>query len=158
MRYVLALVAMGWLAGCSPPNDRAPEPAQTASVTATSAATEPAPPGVPEGAIATGELVGEWRVAGVDGRAVNLPHAITVSIDATTIRYASHCVSGVWTYRAAGPSIVTRQVPQAMCDRGRYREERALDAVFSAPGAIRRTAGSGIDIAGGGHSITLFSQ
>lgn len=112
----------------------------------------------PDPALPASELPGEYRLAGVDGREVDLPHGITVSIGPDTIRYVSQCVTGAWTYRAVGAALVTTPIVEPVCDRGRYPEEKALDAVFGAPESIRRTPANGIEITGAGHSATLFSQ
>ena len=152
------------LAACAPATEEtAQEGIATPElpVAATNASQPAATPGAPAaagGALPAGELPGEYRVAGVDGRSVDLPHAITVSIGPETIRYTSQCVTGAWNYRFEGGALVTDPVVEPVCDRGRYREEEALDAVFAAPEAIRRTPANGIELSGGGHTVTLFSQ
>lgn len=105
-----------------------------------------------------GSLVGEYRVAGVDGRDVDLPHAITLSITAETIRYTSQCVGGTWRYRREGDRLVTQEVPLAVCQRALYPEEEAIDALFAAGPTFRRTEANGIELSGGGHTVTVFSQ
>lgn len=101
---------------------------------------------------------GEFRVAGADRVDVNLGHAITVSIDDDTIALASQCVTPRWTYNYSGGTLATQAIPDPICDRGRYPAEEAAMAVFDAPEIIMRTPENGWYIAGGGRSITLFSQ
>lgn len=101
---------------------------------------------------------GEYRLAGADGREVNLGHAITVSIDSDTIAVASQCVTPRWRYEYSAGVLTTRIIPTPICERGRYQEEEAVMAVFDAPETALRTPDNGWYIAGGDHSITLFSQ
>jgi len=103
-------------------------------------------------------IAGEYRLAGVDGSATDLPHAITVSIDDQRIRYVSHCVTGAWDYGFDGDRVATRAVVETVCDRGRYPEEIALDEAFGAGGTFRRTPANAVEFTGGGHTVTLFSQ
>lgn len=147
------------LAACAPATEEtAQEGIATPELPVAASGTAPAARPAPGVGLRAGELPGEYRVAGVDGGEVDLPHAITVSIGPDTIRYVSQCVTGAWTYRAEGERLVTKPIVEAVCDRGRYPEEEALDAVFASPESIRRTPANGIEIAGGGHRVTLFSQ
>jgi hypothetical protein len=57
-------------------------------------------------------LVGEWRLAGVDGHLVDLPHAITMSIDAERILVVSDCVNLAWSYRYERGRLTTERVAQ----------------------------------------------
>ena len=107
---------------------------------------------------APASLVGNYRVAGADGAEVDLGWAITVAITGDTIRYGSQCVSGTWTYSYTGGRMSTEAVPIALCDRGRYPAEEALDAVFGGSPTVSRTAENGLLFEGGDHSVTLFSQ
>ncbi|WP_170003508.1 hypothetical protein [Pseudopontixanthobacter vadosimaris] len=101
---------------------------------------------------------GEYRLAGVDGTSVDLPHAITVSISEDTIALASQCISPRWTYAYAGQRLTTRSIPGPICERGRYPAEEAAIAVLDSPDTIRQTPANGWHLTGGGHGITLFSQ
>ena len=127
-------------------------------------ASSEADPGPGQPAIATGiitdpvPLEGEYRVAGIDGAEVDLPHAMTVSITPDTIRYTSQCVTGAWRYSFEGQQLMLDPVVEAVCDRGRYPEEEAIETAFSAATHVRRTAGTAIAFSGGGHSVTLYSQ
>ena len=107
---------------------------------------------------APASLVGNYRVAGADGAEVDLGWAITVAITGDTIRYGSQCVSGTWTYTYTEGRMSTEAVPIAVCDRGRYPAEEALDAVFGSSPTVSRTAENGLLFEGGDHSVTLFSQ
>ncbi len=101
---------------------------------------------------------GEYRIAGADGREIDLPHAITVSITADAIVVASGCVTLRWAYVHVDGRMVTSPVDGPNCKRARYLEEEAIGAVFDAPTAIDRTPANAIELTGGGHSIAIFSQ
>ena len=103
-------------------------------------------------------LQGEWRLAGVDGKDIDLPHGIAVSIDASRIAVSSGCVAMEWTYRYAGGALETAQAPVPSCLRALFPEEQALAAAVSAASRASRTAANGVELTGGGHSVLLFSQ
>lgn len=103
-------------------------------------------------------IEGLYRVAGVDGRDINLPHGITATIDGSQIEVHSQCVRFTWTYRFEGGRLITEPIPQVICQRAQYAEEQAIDAALTAAERVRRTAANGLEFSGGGHSITLFSQ
>ena len=103
-------------------------------------------------------LVGEYRVAGVDGAAIDLQHAATVSIDTTRISFASECIAARWSYRLRNESIGTEAIPTIACQRGLYPQERAMMEALGAATRATRTPANGIELSGGGTSITLFSQ
>ena len=103
-------------------------------------------------------LVGEYRVAGVDGDPLDLPHGVAVSVTADMITLLSQCITARWTYRLRNESIGTDLVPTVTCQRGLYPQERAMMNALEAATSASRTEANGILIAGGGRSITLFSQ
>lgn len=162
MRSTTAVLAAAFsLWACQPPDEGGRAPAE--GRTAPTVATEPTPvqtdaaagqPAVHRQPLA----VGEYRVAGADGADIDLPHAITVSVTADTIAVTSQCVTPRWTYRYEDGRLRTEPIVEPICDRGRYPAEEALSAVFDDPREITRTSANGIRIAGGGRSVTLFSQ
>ena len=134
------------------PNATVPAPAPTApSLTA--------PDEADSSLIATSEaLAGEYRVAGIDGTDVNLPHGITASITADRIDVQSDCIRFAWSYRFEDRLLVTEQAPVATCRRALFPEERALSEAVEAADLVRRTPANGIELSGSGRSVTLFSQ
>ena len=122
------------------------------------AACQPMADAAPGSTIALNSLVGEYRVAGIDGAEVELPHAITLSIGADDVRYTSQCINGRWTYAVDGDEATTTRQPVASCRRALLPQEQAIDAVFEAGPTATRTATNGITFAGGGHTVTVFSQ
>ena len=101
---------------------------------------------------------GSYRLAGVNGQDVNLGHAVTVSVSEEIIAVASQCVTPRWRYEYVDDRLRTEPIVEPMCERGRYPEEEAIAAVIDDPKDVLRTPANGIYIAGGGQSITLFSQ
>ena len=124
---------------------------------------EEVPQGTPGGAgssiIATSEaFAGEYRVAGIDGEDVNLPHGITASITDNRIEVQSDCIRFAWSYRFEDRLLVTEQAPVASCRRALLAEERALSEAIEAADIVRRTPANGIELSGGGRSVALFGQ
>ena len=107
---------------------------------------------------AAAELVGEYRVAGVDGSDIDLPHAITASITADRIQLVSDCVNMAWGYTLTEGRLSTEQAPAEGCARGFEPTEQALLAAFDVADTVRRTPANALEFSGGGHSVTLFSQ
>lgn len=158
------------LAGCGPAGEAPPAgPDEAPTATAadggspkSSPAPAPAGPAVAEvsaGAIVSPDsLAGEYRIPGVDGRDIDLPHGISASIDEATIHVSAGCLRFAWTYRFEGARLVTQSTPGAGCQRGLYPEEEAVRAAFDAADTVRRLPSNGIEFSGGGRSVILFSQ
>ncbi|WP_202389530.1 hypothetical protein [Croceibacterium soli] len=104
------------------------------------------------------EPAGEYRIAGVDGGDIDLPHGITASIGADRIEVVSQCVEMAWSYRLEGRALQTTRLPVVTCDRGRYPQEEAIEAAFTAAREVERTESNGLRFSGGGRSVILFSQ
>ncbi len=136
----LAILAALVLAACQP---AAEEP--------------PARPEAPPIASAA-ELSGEFRIAGVDGSDIDLPHAITASIGDGRIKVQSDCIGLAWTFTLEKGVLATAQVPVPSCRRAYDATEQALMAAFDVADVVHRTEANGIEFSGGGHSVTLFSQ
>jgi hypothetical protein len=118
-------------------------------------------PGSPDGVGNLGvlsTLEGEYRVAGVDGGDIDLPHGISASISEDRIAVSSQCVEMAWSYRFEGDQLSTEAIPLVTCDRARYPEEEAIDAAFTSAREVERTTSNGLRFSGGGRSVTLFSQ
>lgn len=149
MRGALALALAALLAGACEQE----RPASPSAPTGT-----PAPPATPR-ADAPATLVGEWRVAGIDGQPIDAPIGIALTIDAQVIGFDPRCAGFTWDYTySAGTLEAIRRNPTAICAIGYDpvldRLADALDRVT----IVRRTAANGIELSGGGRSVTLFSQ
>lgn len=161
--FALSLLALG---ACAPATEEPVgestaaqrSPSATTAATATPSPSEPLPQTPPVNALAAGELPGEYRIAGVDGGDINLPHAITASIRQGRIRVVAGCVNALWEYTYAAGRLATKREPVVTCQRGLYPEEEAVFAAIDAAERATRTPANGIELSGGGHSVTLFSQ
>ena len=103
-------------------------------------------------------LAGDYRVAGIDGADVNLPHGISAFITGERIDVQSDCIRFAWTYRFEEQLLVTEQAPVASCRRALLPEEQALAEAVEAADVVRRTPANGVEFSGGGHSLLLFGQ
>lgn len=155
MTRIAPIIALA-LAACQPP---APSEPATA---AAQAAQNPAPEA----------LAGEYRVAGIDGREVGGGIGIALSITPREIAFEPRCAGFAWTYaynggilatdrpqkpRASGEAL-TAGPPVPVCRIAIHPEQARLAAALDAVTAARRTPSNGIELTGGGHSVTLYSQ
>lgn len=147
---IIPLIIYAVLAACSPPATESP------------ASESPAPesrPEIAEGTMMTpAALVGEYRVAGVDGQDINLPYGITASVSAEEIEVSSQCVRLKWAYTLVGEVLAASRMPVMSCQRGLLPEEGAIARAFDQAAQVRRTPANGIEFSGAGHTVTLFSQ
>ena len=105
-------------------------------------------------------IVGEWRVAGVDGRAIDQPFAITASILPQEIHAVSQCVRWRWRadIRDGKAQLISIAPAEPPCARTRSGEETAFERAMSAARfAVRRGDGS-LVFAGPAGEVTLFTQ
>lgn len=103
-------------------------------------------------------LIGEYRVAGVDGQDINLPHGITASISDDEIEIQSQCVRFKWTYSITHGVLAASRAPAVSCQRGLLPEEEAIARAFDQAEQAQRTPSNGIEFSGARHTVTLFSQ
>lgn len=150
-----AIVAACLLAACQQPAE-APPPAPTPSATPE--------PGLP----APASLVGEYRVAGIDGAALDADFGIALSIDAGRVSFEPTCAGFVWSYAYSDGrlDIERRQEalhragdpPAPVCAVAVAPEQRRLAAALDAVDRAGRTPANGIELSGNGRSVLLFSQ
>lgn len=148
------------LAGCSEAEQaEPPSPVEEPASPAETPAEPPARTSAGNIAITEArELVGEYRVAGVDGRALNAPTGVAVSIDTTTISLLP-CAGYVWRYTYAAGKLETEPAPgpsDTLC--APTREVAAVGAALNGANRVARTPSNGLEFSGGGHSVLLFSQ
>lgn len=153
MRYALALLAVA-LSAC-----RADAPAAASEPTG-QLATEASPEPPASAVVSAGALPGEFRVAGVDGQAIDLPYGLAVSIDEDTILLAEGCLRMAWHYRFEAGQLATERRHDLVgrCDRPPNATEETIGLAFDTATAVLRTPANGVDFTGGGHTVTLFSQ
>ena len=146
MRSVILLLAAATLAGCNQSAEAPPRPIETATPT-------------PE---ALKSLVGEYRVAGLDGRDFNESYGIAISITDKRIDFPN-CRQIGWTYKFKDGMLETKRSPPGGPDAkpcGLKLPVRTLQMVSAIDAADKaeRTPQNGIKLAGDLRSLTLFSQ
>lgn len=120
------------------------------------------------------DLVGEWRVAGIDGAAVDLPAALTVSGGPQILDWEPACAQLMHRYRIDGARFSAVRIRQFVTEEAMQSPgavpSRPPCAIGLPPGVedamlavemadkIERTAENGIRISGRTRSVTLFSQ
>ena len=157
--FALILLAGAALPACQPV-DSPPGPARPGETTA------PAP------AVAPASLEGEYRVAGIDGTEVGGNIGIALSITDKLIWFDPRCAGFNWSYTYAEGVISTDRpqkprttdsalvagVPAPTCRIAVHPEQQRLATALDAVTRAERTPSNGIELSGGGHSVTLYSQ
>jgi hypothetical protein len=103
-------------------------------------------------------LVGEYRVAGVDGAGIDLPHGVAARISADRIEVSAGCLQWAWSYVLEAGRLITERLPSTSCRRALLPQEQALAEAFDAAQGVRRTPANGIEFSGAGRWVLLFSQ
>lgn len=117
-------------------------------------------------------LIGEYRVAGIDGTEVGGGIGIALTVTDKMIWFDPRCAGFSWTYTfqggvlgtdrpqkprpAGGPLVAGPTVPT--CRIAVHPEQQRLAAALDAVTAARRTMSGGIELSGNGHSVMLYSQ
>lgn len=117
-------------------------------------------------------LTGEYRVAAIDGQEVGGGIGIALTVTDRMIWFDPRCAGFSWTYTYADGVLTTDRPEKPRTDDGPYvarlarptcriavhpeqqRLAQALDAVMYAS----KTQSNGVELKGGGHSVTLYSQ
>ena len=117
-------------------------------------------------------LAGHWRVAGIDGEALNERTAIALRADESEIWWEPRCAGASVPYRTVNERFIIVPAPEApppppgtepvppppVCAIGLPpRLSDAMNAIRVAD-TIERTPENAVRLSGGGRSITLFSQ
>lgn len=159
-RMLTILAASAALAACQQTDEVAapatPPADSGAAATSTGApdSSTPAP-----AANAPASLVGEYRVAGIDGTEVGGQIGIGLSVTETNIFYDPRCAGFDWTYTYDSGVLTTeRPADRAVCEIAVHPEQQRLAAALDAVTRAEQTPSNGIELTGGGHSVTLFSQ
>lgn len=114
-------------------------------------------------------LEGEWRVAGIHGQPVDQPVGLTLSASQEEIWWTPRCAGYVRSYRIEGSKFTTgphigflpRKPGEPTAPVCAIAPPPGVGEIFEALSSattIARTPQNGIEIAGGGHSLLLFSQ
>jgi hypothetical protein len=107
---------------------------------------------------APASLVGEYRVAGIDGTEVGGGIGIALSVTADEIAFDPRCAGFRWSYSYSGRALAVRRHNGPVCKIGVHPEQQRLATALDAVTQVRRTPSNAIELTGGGHSVTLFSQ
>ena len=161
---LLACVALASCQGQTAASEDEAEPAGRASP-APAAAPAARPAGMPLTAV--GDLLGEYRVAGIDGKELAGNLGIAASIDGPTLSFEPTCAGFVWQLAFVGGRLVTERpgmtappggTSRPVCAVAVHPEQRRLAEALDAADSATRTPDNGIVLSGGGRSLTLFSQ
>jgi hypothetical protein len=152
------------LMACSPDASSPPPPDRTGAAPAVEARESDGSTPI----TAVGDLLGEYRVAGIDGQPLDAPIGIAVSIDGPMLSFEPTCAGFVWSLKFADGRLVTTRFgeahaepqvpPPPVCAVAKSLEQRQLAEAFDAAARVARTPANGIRFDGGGHSVLLFSQ
>lgn len=110
------------------------------------------------------DIVGEWRIAGVNGGEVNQSTGITASITAKTILINSGCVNMVYSYTLSNGdfSVALGQdagdKPVISCMRGLSDTENAIGDAIQKADTAKKDASNALVLSGGGASLSLYTQ
>ena len=107
-------------------------------------------------------LAGEYRVAGIDGKPLDWPFGIALSVSQDRIVFDGPCNGYAWDYRLMGRSLQLRRSasPNPDC----LAAARIHHLVFDLATAVDAATSAGRDpsnaviLAGGDHQVTLYSQ
>ena len=112
-------------------------------------------------------LAGDWRIAGLNGTDSDQPVGIALKGDETKLWWEPRCAGMARGYAITGRTIrfTSLEPPRApgeptppVCAIGLPPRLNEIFVALDAATSIRRTRANGIEIAGNGHSVTLFSQ
>lgn len=160
---MLAACDGGGETGVSPPPDKA--------VTAPAPPVEPKLPSPPPAGTPlaqVGDLVGEYRVAGLDGEDFNEEFGMGLSIDGPSMSFEPICAGFIWHIELEEGTLTTRrqvraeeapgQGPPPPCAIALHPRQRQLAQILDAATLATRMPSNGILLSGGGRSVLLFSQ
>ena len=162
MRPVAVALMLAGLSACSPDSEEAASTPEVTSATGDGTERPAFPPAK--------TIVGEYRVAGIDGESIDQPYAIALSITADKISFAPECAGFVWTYNyshdgtlstARHPDHGGETAPDGstvVCAVGLKPTDIPLSQAIDAATRAGRTPQNAIELSGGGRSVTLFSQ
>lgn len=158
MRHCLIALALLSTAACAPGDLTVNELAIASSSPSITPAVQPVQ-----------TLEGEWRVAGIDGQSVDQPQGLALSASHEEIWWSPRCAGYALSYRIEGGAFKTgphigfvprkpgEPTPPVCAIASPPRIGEVFQALTSAT-SIRRTDQNGVELAGGGHSLLLFSQ
>lgn len=155
MNARLSLICLVVVAACSPAPDAEPEPAPSSLSAGPSVAD--IPPVAP-----VGKLAGEYRVAGINGEEIDAPFGLALSASDQRIIFDGPCGGYAWDYQLEATRIKTARAvspdPACLATARIHHLVFDLAAALDASTQAGRTPSNGIELSGGGKSVTLYSQ
>lgn len=112
-------------------------------------------------------LAGSWRIAAIDGRSLDEPYGLALTGDEDRLWWEPGCAGMVRRYKINAEAIAFSPLhppapvgspPRTVCAIGLPARLEDVFRTLDAATTVTRTPQNGIDLAGGGHSVTLFSQ
>lgn len=117
-------------------------------------------------------LTGEYRVAAIDGQEVGGGIGIALTVTDSMIWFAPRCAGFSWTYSYAGGALTMDRPEKPRAEGGLYDarrmrptcriavhpEQQRLAAALDAVTHAHKTPTNAIELSGGGHSVTLYTQ
>lgn len=159
------------LAACSPSSDMGAGKEADDSAASPVGNGQSAPEQVHDGVVITavGDLVGQYRVAGVDDAELPNGEAIALSIDGPMLSFEPTCAGFVWGISFDGDVLNTQRYgmanapapgesPPPVCAVAISAGQSALAQTLDAATRAERTPSNAIRLSGGGHSVTLYTQ
>ena len=145
MRCIFVLPCLIVLAACNPSNT-----------------TTDLSPGTSGGADAVSSLVGEYRVAGIDGAPLDVPFGLVLSVSQDRILFDGPCGGYGWDYRMERQQLRTDRTasPTPACLAAARIHHVVFDLAVAVDAATSasRDSSNAVILSGGGHQVTLYSQ
>lgn len=164
-KYSMTLALYLALIGCTGeqvPGETSDSPdsnfAREAGTTPSPATTPGIAERVPAELVPASELVGEWRIAGVDGEEIDQPYAITASITDRQIHVVADCINIAWSYTAESGSFDAKRVPVEGCGRGMTPKEEAIVTAIDTATGFGKVPSNAMEIFSQQHRVTLYRQ
>ena len=121
-----------------------------------------AAPDAASGLTPVSSLVGEYRVAAIDGAALDVPFGLALSIAPDRIVFEGPCKGYAWRYRLKGQALSTTRTasPDPACLATARIHHLVFDLATAVDGATSagRDGSNAVILSGGGHQVTLYSQ
>ncbi|MFU7527345.1 hypothetical protein ACM64M_02320 [Qipengyuania sp. ASV99] len=117
-------------------------------------------------------LTGEYRVAAIDGQEVGGGIGIALTVTDSMIWFDPRCAGFSWTYAYSGGALTMERPERSRFEGGPYvasrmrptcriavhPEQQRLAAALDAAARAQKVPSNGIELSGGGHSVTLYAQ
>jgi hypothetical protein len=157
LRLILSLLPAALPLCACQPADAPPTPARSAQT-------------MPDAAPSS--LVGQYRVAGIDGEEVGGGIGIALTVTEQLIWFDPRCAGFSWTYIYDDGALATDRPEKPREGKGQFLagpvrptcriavhpEQRRLANALDAVDRVRVTPSNAIELSGGDHSLVLFSQ